>query len=194
VAVAPDGTRVYVGNEPNTVSVISTATDTVVGSPIIVGLSPVGLAVTPDGRKVYVTANFFPGGPVSVINTGTGTVSTITGIDKPFGVVVSPDGRNVYVTDQTRASVVVIDAATDTIVRTISVGQGPFGVAIAPDGKKVYVTNSGNIFAPGCVSRQHGNQHSHCHDNGRHYSGWHRRHPKTVPKSMWRTNSTIPFQ
>jgi YVTN family beta-propeller protein len=36
----------------NTVSVIATATNKVVGLPIPVGLSPFGVAVTPDGSKV----------------------------------------------------------------------------------------------------------------------------------------------
>src|SRR5260370_39198969 len=35
----------------NTVSVIATATNTAIGSPIPVGLSPLGVAVTPDRRK-----------------------------------------------------------------------------------------------------------------------------------------------
>jgi len=45
------------GNPGNTVSVIDTATNTVVGSPITVGTGPIGVAVTPDGSKVYV-ANY----------------------------------------------------------------------------------------------------------------------------------------
>jgi YVTN family beta-propeller protein len=44
----------YVANG-DTVSVIDTATNTVVGLPIPVGTNPIGVAVTPDGRKVYVT-------------------------------------------------------------------------------------------------------------------------------------------
>ena len=45
----------YITNSgSNTVSVIDTATNTVV-STIPVGISPGGVAVTPDGSKVYVT-------------------------------------------------------------------------------------------------------------------------------------------
>jgi YVTN family beta-propeller protein len=45
----------YVANfDDNTVSVIDTATNRVVGSPIPVGSGPQSLAVTPDGTKVYV--------------------------------------------------------------------------------------------------------------------------------------------
>jgi YVTN family beta-propeller protein len=57
-----------------TVSVINTATNMVVGSPITAGalISPTGVAVTPDGSKVYVT-NEVPA-TLLVINTATNTV------------------------------------------------------------------------------------------------------------------------
>ena len=52
VAVTPNGSKVYVANNgDDTVSVISTATDTVT-TIIPVGVEPTGLAVTPDGNKV----------------------------------------------------------------------------------------------------------------------------------------------
>jgi YVTN family beta-propeller protein len=52
----------YIANgDDNTVSVISTATNTVIGSPISVGIAPTGVAVTPDGSKVYVANNGFAG-------------------------------------------------------------------------------------------------------------------------------------
>ena len=74
MAVTPDGSKVYVANSgSNTVSVIATATNMVVGSPIPVGNVPLGVAVTPDGSKVYVV-NETPNGTVSVIATATNTV------------------------------------------------------------------------------------------------------------------------
>src|SRR6516164_2338841 len=56
VAVKPDGSKIYVGNQGrhSTVSVIDTATESV-SATIDVGLEPTGVAVTPDGSKVYVT-------------------------------------------------------------------------------------------------------------------------------------------
>jgi YVTN family beta-propeller protein len=44
----------------------------------------------------------------------------------------------------------VIDVATNTVVRSVPVGNNPFGVAVTPDRKFAYVTNYG-IFnaAPG---------------------------------------------
>jgi len=53
----------------NTISVISTATHTVVGSPILVGTGPDALAISPDGKTLYV-ANVGD-------NTNVGTISVI---------------------------------------------------------------------------------------------------------------------
>ena len=59
-------------NQSNTVSVIDTATNTVVGAPISVGSNPAGVAITPDSTRAYV-ANF-SSNTVSVIDTTTNTV------------------------------------------------------------------------------------------------------------------------
>src|SRR5215831_18791652 len=64
--------KAYITNSfDNTVSVIATATNTVVGSPIPVGSQPFGVAVTPDGSKVYVAT--IGEDTVSVIATATNT-------------------------------------------------------------------------------------------------------------------------
>ncbi len=64
MAVNPGG-NVYVTNQgSNTVSVIDPATNTVTGSPITVGASPLGVAVNPVTGEVYVTN--FAGDTVSV--------------------------------------------------------------------------------------------------------------------------------
>jgi YVTN family beta-propeller protein len=63
----------YITNaNDSTVSVIDTATNTVIGSPIPVGSAPEGVAVTPDGSTIYV-ANL-GANTVSVIDTATNTV------------------------------------------------------------------------------------------------------------------------
>jgi YVTN family beta-propeller protein len=123
------------------VSVIDTATNTVIAT-IPVGIGQTGVAVTPDGSKVYVALANVPF--VSVIDTATNTViATIpVGGLSPFGVAVTPDGSKVYVTDSSRfGHVSVIDTTTNTVIAAIPVGEGPRGVAVTPDGSKVYVTN-----------------------------------------------------
>jgi YVTN family beta-propeller protein len=78
-----------------TVSVINTATNSVTAT-ITVRQGPVGVAVSPDGRKVYVANG--GSGTVSVIDTATNAVTAeITVGVEPSGVAVSPDGSKLYV-------------------------------------------------------------------------------------------------
>jgi YVTN family beta-propeller protein len=102
------------------------------------------VAVSPDGRSVYVPSS----GGVSVIGTATNTVTATIPISiggGPGGVAVSPDGRSVYVANGFPASVSVISTATDTVTATIGISNGsaPAGVAVTPNGRSVYVANSG---------------------------------------------------
>ena len=73
VAVTPDGAYVYIANsENNSVSVMSTATNTVIST--VTGFNnPYGEAVTPNGAYVYVTN--LDNGSVSVISTSTAITS-----------------------------------------------------------------------------------------------------------------------
>ncbi len=86
----------YVTNQvSNSVSVIDTATNTVVAT-ITAGSSPIGVAITPDGARAYVANQI--AGTVSVINTVSNTVvATITLGGSPFGVAITPDGTRAYV-------------------------------------------------------------------------------------------------
>jgi YVTN family beta-propeller protein len=135
----------------STVSIIDTETNAVTAT-VHVGSYPSGVAVTPDGTKIYV-GDFSYYGTVSVINTATNTVSAIVSVgQEPYGVAVTPDGTKVYVANYNWGSVgnvSVIDTATNTVTATGPVGYEPWGVAVTPDGSKVYVTNSGNSNAPG---------------------------------------------
>jgi YVTN family beta-propeller protein len=71
------------------VSVIDTKTDTVIAA-IQVGANPFGVAVTPDGRKVYV-ANA-GSNTVSVIDTETNTV-----VDPPISVGNAPLAFDIFI-------------------------------------------------------------------------------------------------
>src|SRR5215469_9960765 len=91
--LAPASSRAqnaYVANE-TTLSVIDTTTDVVIAT-IPVSLLPFGVAVTPDGSKVYITLQVF--NALSVINTATNTVSaTITVGLLPNGISIQPPPR-----------------------------------------------------------------------------------------------------
>jgi len=127
----------YVTNftTPGTVSVIDTATHAVTGTITVGKFFPGGVAVTPDGRKVYVANRFSSPGTVSVIDTATNTVTaTITVGNSPRGVAVTPDGSKVYVANLASRTVSAIATATDTVTDTITGFTAPdaFGVFIIP--------------------------------------------------------------
>ena len=91
-------TRAYVANQfDNTVSVIDTATNTVVAS-ILVGDAPHGIAVTPNGAFAYV-ANLSSNN-VSVISAATNSVvATVAVGSLPVAVAITPNGAFAYVTN-----------------------------------------------------------------------------------------------
>jgi len=143
VAVAPDGKHVYVANSNRgTVSVIDTATNTVVGTPIPVGFGPFGIAVTPDGKHAYVTNASSSSNNVSVIDTASNTAvgAPIPVGSGPFGVAITPDGKHVYVANRESVpgTVSVIDTGSNIVVAgpptttPFTVGNGPIGVGITP--------------------------------------------------------------
>src|SRR5712664_3704689 len=150
VALAPNGKFAYVTNtgavcdlcpvnQPSSVSVIDTATYSVVAT-IPVGQYPAGVAITPNGAFAYV-ANF-NSNSVSVIDTATNTVTATVGVGTgPSGIAITPDGAFAYVTNYYWNAVSVIDTATNTAVATVAVGSGPWAVAITPNRAFAYVTN-----------------------------------------------------
>ena len=125
----------------NKVSVIDTATNTVIATVTVTGDRPEFVAVHPAGTFVYVTVT--NSDIVSVINTATNTETATVGVgEEPRGVAVHPAGTFVYSTGGD--SVSVIDTTTNTVVDTIPLGplgDGPQGIAVHPDGTRVYVTN-----------------------------------------------------
>ena len=100
---------VYSGNySEDSVSVIDSATNQVVGSPIPVGDGPYSMAVAPNGATLYVANEVSE--DLTAINTQsnqpTGTFPL--GI-QPATIAISPDGNTAYVTSQDENVVLVVD-------------------------------------------------------------------------------------
>lgn len=90
VAVSPDGSRVYVTSAAgNTVNTISTATNEIVGTPIVVSGEPGEISLTASGTTAYVATT---GGitPVDLTTRRAGTTIARPGAGTS-GVVVAPD-------------------------------------------------------------------------------------------------------
>jgi YVTN family beta-propeller protein len=63
----------------------------------IVGGSPIGLAVTPDGKKVYVAnSNISGNSTLSVIDTSNDTVSATVNIETPGRIAIIPEPEPVF--------------------------------------------------------------------------------------------------
>jgi DNA-binding beta-propeller fold protein YncE len=122
-------------------------------------LSPNGLAVSPDGSSVYVSAENSdtvheferePDGTLDADETYTDGDPPVDFMAGPWDVEVSPDGENVYVIGNDDDGVVVfgrneangdlqfIEAERDDN-NNISFMNGPEGLAVSPDGRNVYV-------------------------------------------------------
>jgi YVTN family beta-propeller protein len=107
---------------------------------LIVGTYPVGVAVNPVTKKVYVTDEF--SNTVSVISGTSNTVeSTITVGNFPYGIAVNPYDSRVYVTNRGSNTVSVIDGSTNTKLHNITVENSPVGIALNPSANWIYVTN-----------------------------------------------------
>jgi len=105
------------------------------------------LAVTPDGKYVYVPQL----DNVAVVSTATNTVMTNIDLKGAYQVAVTPNGKYAYVTGSVTGSVfphvttyfvAVIDTASNKVTATINLEGAATGIAITPDGEYVYVTES----------------------------------------------------
>src|SRR5262244_659741 len=137
-AASAQPAKAYVGNfKDNTVSVIDTGAGKVVAT-VPVATGPHGMAITQDGRTVYVSGD--GSSSLDVIDTATDkVVKTITVGKTPNGIALTPDNKLLLVTVYGENRLAFVDTATQTVVGTVAVPK-PHTVAISPDGKMAYVT------------------------------------------------------
>jgi DNA-binding beta-propeller fold protein YncE len=184
VAVSPDGKSVYVAST-NSHSLVRLNRNTTTGAltqpagtagcvsedgtgPCADGHGlgfPVGVAVSPDGKSVYVAsypwsvARFNRNTTTGALTQPAGTAGCVSrdpsdpcalgyGLGGAFDVVVSPDGKSVYVAAYSDGDLVRFNRNTTTgALSQPGGGAGaigaldPHGVAVSPDGKSVYAAS-----------------------------------------------------
>ena len=122
-----------------------------------------GMAFSPDGRRLYVS-----GGNGDVIyrfswNAASGSVALTdslvlairapkkNGTRYPAGIAVSGDGKTLYAAENLADSLAVIDIASNRVVQRLATERYPYGVIRSPDGT-VYVSGWGgqtvSVFKP----------------------------------------------
>ena len=129
--ITPDGGKVYVSSgDTGTVKIISTATDTLVGS-VDVGAKPAGLDITPDGTRVIVSVG--GGGEAVFIDTSTDAVVKRVTVAAAHASATSADGHNTYVGSQapTTPALVVIDDTGAVAPLTYTVDKSPRMLSLA---------------------------------------------------------------
>jgi DNA-binding beta-propeller fold protein YncE len=169
--VSPDGEHVYViALNDNALVVfdrsVSTGGLTFVQAQIdgvsgVDGLeAPQGVAISPDGKHLYVTSSAehkvavfsrnAVSGALTFVEVEENGVGGVTGIESPFGIAVSPDGANVYVAgytsdavatfsrNATNGQLLFVEAISDTDLGVDGL-ERPGYLQVSPDGQHVYV-------------------------------------------------------
>lgn len=109
------------------------------------GISPLAMAITPDGARLYVTVGDDSGGEVRIFNAATLSEegSRIPVGKAPGAIAVRPDGRQVLVANKLDKKVSVIDATTGHALSLINVGSEPTAIAVFPDSTRAFVGETG---------------------------------------------------
>ncbi|MBM2614477.1 hypothetical protein JIG36_02745 [Actinoplanes sp. LDG1-06] len=102
-----------------------------------VGDHPSDVAVSRDGRFVYVANT--ASGTVSVVNPATRRVTATVPVGgQPLHLRLSPDGRRLYVTRFIEPGLAVVDTSSRKVIRTMLTGRAG-ELAISRDGRHAYV-------------------------------------------------------
>jgi YVTN family beta-propeller protein len=108
---------------------------------IEVGAGPIGIAVTADGRTIYVSNALE--NTVDVIDAGSHAILwTVPVSAGPTGVAISPDGESVYVACRYSSLVTILSVQSPQVSSRLAVSPEPLHVTFTPDGKRAYVTHA----------------------------------------------------
>jgi YVTN family beta-propeller protein len=103
--------------------------------------SPFNLALSKDGKKLYVVAE--EGNALLIVDTENGKVSRKIKVgNRPHSIILDDTERKAYVSNQWSDNVSVIDLDEMRISDTLKTGNGPAGLALSSDGQSLYVVNS----------------------------------------------------
>jgi YVTN family beta-propeller protein len=153
VAVTPDGTHAVVCNgDGDTVSIIDLATDLRVANLAVSG-RPSEVAISPDSQTAYVTSvsgtdrvHFIDLAGAASSVTGSLVSGQMGSIGYSYGVIsglaVSPDGSVLAVCISFDDRLLLIDTASQTMIKKVIVGDFPIRVSFDASGQSAYVVNS----------------------------------------------------
>jgi YVTN family beta-propeller protein len=165
LTLSPDGNTIITSNSGTGPFSISIIKDYNTGNPLVKQIPEtaneeeglleavfMGLAISPDGTKVYVAGGQQNRIYVFDLNSykKLGEIScNVSFDDQDYSdgyigdMVLNKEGTLLYAVDQIGFRMMVIDTKTNTVIRNVKTGRYPFGIALSPDEKTVYVANVG---------------------------------------------------
>ncbi len=103
--------------------------------------SPYNLAISPDGKTLYVVAQ--ESSELLVVDAQEGKVREVLPVGKqPHTVVVTSDGKTAFVSNEWADNVYRIDLTSFGVTDTLHTGNGPAGMVLSKDNRYLYVANS----------------------------------------------------
>jgi DNA-binding beta-propeller fold protein YncE len=153
MVLSPDGRTLWYASAEDEIVEVSLASGRVIRR-IEVGASPASLAITPDGRMLYVATGGGGHNDILPVSVSAGSVGQpIRLSDAPGPMVMAPNGHTLYVVvsrtttdfagypDTSTGWVTPITLATRSAGSPIKVGDAPTDLVLAPDGRTLYVAN-----------------------------------------------------
>lgn len=149
IAIAPHGTILVTSRDSNQLLAVDEATGGI--RAVDVGRNPVGVAVTPDGSRAYVSHD--TEATVAVIDLTAAPFHVVKNIKVNSAggsaVAAGPDGEYVYVAHCcANSSLSVISVDTMTVKCELALGpeaQDPVRIVFSPAGGEAFVINSGSM-------------------------------------------------
>ncbi|MCO6473518.1 MAG: YncE family protein [Melioribacteraceae bacterium] len=151
IKITSDGTKAYVSRSSTSPSVYSTVYYVDLNSmsilkeiDLVVTGVPHGIALTPDGSKLYaanLTKNV-----ISIVNTATNETESFINFAEniePMQTEISPDGKYLFVAARGTSELIIIDAAADTVTQRVEVKPMPMHISVNSTSDKIYVTSMG---------------------------------------------------
>lgn len=136
-----DDRTLWIATMPDFLYSIDMRTGKVVGSPILTGIAPAQIAVSPDGSTLAVADL---GGDIELIDTQTHRVTStirLPSLSYPAFGAFTPDGSELWM-GYYSGQVAVIDMHTDAVVKVGQTGGFAVGIAFTRDGKEAYVSTT----------------------------------------------------
>ncbi len=141
VVLAPAGDRAWVTNQfTKDVAVVDLVSRRRMGALAMDG-DPLGAALSPDSRTLYVTTNLDRLCVCALTDNGGRILRSAPLPQACTELVIHPAGNRVYVPTWKAGSILELDARSLAVIHRYEVGGRPLGVAVSSDGMRLYCGN-----------------------------------------------------